>query len=125
MTRTHRNHNSHVRASRLYNRRNHTGGRSRRNSCTRTSAGAQPPVVDTRVAAGGLEGKTKRNPEALMDEFAQQYLAAKLRDYEQVIEDLEAIAETPGDFEALQRLSEYRAKLLRALNDYRLSRVAA
>ena len=50
-----------------------------------------------------------------MDEFARNYLAAKLRECDQVIEDLESMAETPPEYEALERLTEWRLMLQRAL----------
>lgn len=46
---------------------------------------------------------------------AHDYLADKVAQIEAVIEDLECVAETPGDFEALMRLTELRDGLRVAL----------
>jgi hypothetical protein len=53
---------------------------------------------------------------------AHEYLAAKVTEIEAVIEDLECVAETPGDLEALQRLAELRDSLQTALERCRSDR---
>jgi hypothetical protein len=48
----------------------------------------------------------------------RDYLADRVAEIESVIEDLESVAETPGDYEALTRLSELRDQLRVALQRY-------
>jgi hypothetical protein len=51
------------------------------------------------------------------------YLTDKVAEIEAVIEDLECIAETPGDYEALARLTELRDGLRLALQRFRSERL--
>lgn len=46
------------------------------------------------------------------------YLADKVAELDTVIEDLESMAETPGDLEALMRLTELRDRLEAAREQY-------
>jgi hypothetical protein len=55
--------------------------------------------------------------------FIHDYLAAKVAEIELVIEDLESVAETPGDFQALARLAEQRDRLESARDRYRATRL--
>lgn len=46
------------------------------------------------------------------------YLAEKVAEIQVVIDDLESVAETPGDLEALMRLTELRDRLETARDQY-------
>ena len=51
------------------------------------------------------------------------YVADKVAEIEVVIEDLESVAETPGDLEALARLHQLRNRLAAAREQYRGQRL--
>jgi hypothetical protein len=51
------------------------------------------------------------------------YLADKVAEIELVIEDLESFAETPGELEALARLTEWHDRLREARDHYSRQRL--